>query len=190
MTDTNQTLELFNRFNMSGVEPDRGENVKSYDWPVNGESNVKVTDMIITAHSAEKPFFYGAKGSTIPGMSVQFKYEMMSGGASYDSPGKQLPAGHAFYGERFRFPLDETTASLSDGQKKNISITKERLAGVVRTGLNRNPARLGGDLAALMGRIKGGTPLFISLKTQCKPSNDPQYTDRNEWWTDALAIQV
>lgn len=190
MTDTNQTLELFNRFNMTGVEPDRGENVKTYEWPVNGETHVKVTDMIITAHTTEKPFFFGKKGSTTPGMSVQFRYELMSSVPSYETPNKMLPAGHAFYGERFKFPLDESDASLTDGQKKNIEITKERLAGVIRTGLNRNPGRLGGDLAALMGRIKGGTPLFISLKTSCKPSSDPQYTDRNEWWTEALAIQV
>lgn len=188
--NANTILERFNSLSMAGVEPDRGENVQTYEWPINGDHTAKVIGMYLEVSSDKQKITYGGKSSTIPGMNIQFQYELNAETPAYSNPAMKLPAKSKFYGERFRFPVDEASANLTEGQRTNIRITKERLAGCIRTLLGRNPDQknLAGDLAAMMAKINGASPVYIKLRTTTK--EDGQYTNSSEHWVDLLAAKV
>ncbi len=185
MSDINSILERFNRFNMKGIEPDRGEGVQTYAWPVNGTYPLKVLDIIFEESSKDRPIYIFKKELQIEATNVQFLYELTKDAISFDD-GTKLPAGSKFYGERFKYAVDENDPKLTDGHKKNIEITKRRMGGVIRTLLNRNPGdKLGLDLGAIVSRIKGGNPVIAMIKTVS--SREGEYTNHNEYWQELLS---
>ncbi len=186
--NANTTLERFARLSMTGIEPDRGENVQTYEWPANGDHALKVIGMFLEASTKERPITYGGKNSTTPGMNIQFMYETTKATPGWKA-GVNLPAGSKFYGDRFRFPEDEAGATLTEGQKTNIRITKERLAGCIRTLLNRNPdpKNLAGDLGAMMAKINGN-PVYVMARLNSRA--DGQYENHSDHWVDLLAASM
>jgi hypothetical protein len=156
---------------LKGAEADQGMGMLG-EWPPEGEHAC-----FVTALSISEGEFRQKDQQKFPAVSMQFKYQLC------DDPSRPEPL--QFVGAPFVLPKDPATLT-DEGAKTRAQIEMNRLAGHLKTLLQRTPTDLAADLEGVEALLGGDKAVACVVKCQYDVARNGR-TYRREFLQKLLA---